>query len=105
MRPIHVASTLLVLTMAAAALLGQNSGPPIMPSGIDISGSWYDVIFQEVARTANGRVPCPGTHGHVPDYRIDETVLFQVMRAADRHAHEYMGMARNSPTNMPPALL
>lgn len=56
-----VASILLAFTIAAGVLLGQGSGPPVMQSGIDISGSWYDVVFQEAARTASGMlVEYPG---------------------------------------------
>ena len=51
---------LLALIAATMPLFGQGSAPPAS-SGLDISGSWYDVIFQDTSRTAAGMlVEYPG---------------------------------------------
>ncbi len=57
MKPVNAVLILLILTAAAVV---SAQGPP-QSSGLDISGSWYDAVFQEAARTAAGMlVEYPG---------------------------------------------
>ena len=56
MKAIHAASMLLSGMLASAIAFGQGPGRPPQSSGLDISGSWFDIFHQELGRTAGGNL-------------------------------------------------